>query len=186
MAVGYHGAVPADVPYLSVRSADDLQAVVNAVAESRCVGLDCETTGLDPRADRLRLLSLDCETIDGGRFAYLVDCFACDPRPLWEPLAAAEVVIHHAAFDLGFLGRLGFVPGRVRDTLLTSQVLYAGGHTRGVAPLRHGLKDCCRRELDVELAKDLQASDWSGPLTRDQLAYAVADAAVLVLLYRAL
>jgi DNA polymerase-1 len=183
---GYDGAVAADAPYLLVRNPGDLQAVVNAVAESRYVGLDAETTGLDPRADRLRLLTLDCETNDGGRFAYLVDAFAVDAGPLWEPLAGAEVVIHNAAFDLGFLGRLGFVPGRVHDTLLLSHVLYAGGHTRGVAPLRHGLKDCCRRELGVELAKDLQASDWAGPLAHDQLAYAATDASVLVPLYRAL
>jgi DNA polymerase I len=182
----YDGDVTADTSYLLIRSADELQAVVNAVAESRYVGLDTETTGLDPRGDRLRLLSLDCETNDGGRFAYLVDAFAVDPSPVWAPLAEAEVVIHNAAFDLGFLGRLGFVPGRVRDTLLLSQVLYAGGHTRGVPPIRHGLKDCCRRELDIELAKDLQASDWSGRLTNEQLAYAVTDATVLVPLFRAL
>jgi DNA polymerase-1 len=183
---GYDGPVPADVPYLLVRTPADLQAVVNAVAESRYVGVDCETTGLDPRADRVRLLSLDCETNDGGRFTYMVDAFAVDPTPLFEPLAEAEVVLHNAAFDLGFLWKLGFVPGRVHDTLLLSNVLYAGGHTRGVAPLRHGLKDCCRRELSIELAKDLQSSDWSGPLTNDQLAYAAIDASVLVPLVRAL
>lgn len=183
---GYDGGVAADTPYLLIRTADDLQAAVNAVAEARYVGLDGETTGLDPRADRLRLLALDCETNDGGRFTYLVDAFAVDPAPLWEVLGAAEVVIHNAAFDLAFLWRLGFVPGRVHDTLLMSQVLHAGGHTRGVAPVRHGLKDCCRRELGLDLAKDVQASDWAGPLTHDQLAYAATDASVLVPLYRVL
>jgi DNA polymerase-1 len=178
--------VPADVRYLLVRSAGDLQPVVNAVTESRFVGIDCETTGLDPRADRLRLLSLDCETNDGGRFTYVVDAFAVDPAPLFEPLAESEVVVHNAAFDLGFLWRSGFMPGRVHDTLLLSNVLYAGGHTRGVAPLRHGLKDCCFRELGINLAKDLQASDWSGPLTHEQLAYAATDASMLVPLYRTL
>jgi DNA polymerase-1 len=182
----YDGEVTADVPYLLVRSAGDFQPVVNAVTESRYVGIDCETTGLEPKTDRVRLISLDCETNDGGRFAYLVDAFAVDPAPLWGPLAEAEVVLHNAAFDLGFLWRLGFVPGRVQDTLLLSNVLYAGGRTRGVAPLRHGLKDCCKRELGIELAKDLQVSDWSGPLTHDQLTYAATDASVLVPLYLAL
>jgi DNA polymerase-1 len=182
---GYDGGVP-DVPYVLVRTAADLQAVVNAVAESRYVGVDCETTGLDPRSDRIRLVSLDCDTNDGGRITYLVDAFAVDPAPLWEPLAEAEIILHNAAFDLGFLWRLAFMPGRVHDTLLLSNVLYAGGHTRGVAPMRHGLKDCCRRELGIALAKDLQSSDWSGPLTHDHLAYAATDACVLVPLYRAL
>ena len=123
-------------------------------------------------------MALDCDTIDGGRVTYLVDLARLDPSPLWEALAETQVVCHNAAFDLGFLGRLGFVPARVHDTLLLSNVLYSGARTRGVAPLRHGLKDCCRRELGIELAKDLQASDWSGPLTHDQLAYAASDASV--------
>jgi DNA polymerase-1 len=182
----YDGSVPANYFYLVVRTAADLQVVVNAVAESRYVGLDCESTGLESKSDRVRLISLDCETNDGGRFAYLVDAFSVDPAPVFEPLAAAEVVLHNAAFDLGFLWRLGFAPGRVHDTLLLSNVLYAGGRTRGVAPLKHGLKDCCFRELGINLAKDLQVSNWSGTLTHDQLAYAAADASVLVPLYRAL
>jgi DNA polymerase-1 len=182
---GYDGRVAPETPYLLVRTADELSLVVNAVAESRLVGLDCETTGLDPRHDRVRLLSLDCETIDGGRFTYLVDAFAVDPRTLWGPLADAEVVAHNASFDLAFLARLGFEAGRVHDTLLLSHVLHASARMRGVAPLRHGLKDCCQRELGITLDKDLQASDWTGALSSEQLAYAAADASVLVALYQA-
>ncbi|MBO0698493.1 MAG: hypothetical protein J2P46_08870 [Zavarzinella sp.] len=178
--------MPSDARYLLARTAGDLQLVVNAVAESRLVGLDCETTGLDPRTARVRLISLDCETVDGGRFTYLVDAFAVDPTPLWGPLAEAEVVAHNAAFDLAFLACLGFEPGRAHDTLLLSQVFYAGARTRGEAPTRHALKDCAARELGRELAKDLQASDWSGPLSSDQLSYAATDAAILVPLFRAL
>ena len=158
-----------ETPYLLVRAADDLSLVVNAVAESRLVGLDCETTGLDPRTDRLRLLSLDCETVDGGRFTYLVDAFSVDPAPLWPALAEAEVVAHNAAFDLAFLARLGFESGKVHDTLLMSQVLYASARTKGTAPVRHGLKECCQRELGVALSKDLRQSNWAGQLSADQL-----------------
>jgi DNA polymerase I-like protein with 3'-5' exonuclease and polymerase domains len=172
--------------FVAVDWPDGLSAVVAAVEESALVGLDCETTGLNPRSDRVRLLAVDCDTADGGRVTYLVDVGKIDPTPLGAALAEAQVVIHNAAFDLGFLGRLGFAPKRVHDTLLLSQVLHARAHTRGVAPLRHGLKDCVARELGLELAKDLQSSDWSGPLTADQLAYAATDAAVLVPLFRSL
>jgi hypothetical protein len=44
-------------------------------AERERVFLDCETTGLDPRADRVRLLSLSLPNGDGGRVVYLIDCF---------------------------------------------------------------------------------------------------------------
>ncbi|HKB03221.1 MAG TPA: DNA polymerase [Gemmataceae bacterium] len=172
--------------YLLIRTADDLSLVVNAVAESRLVGLDCETTGLDSRADRLRLLSLDCETVDGGRFTYLVDALSVDPVSLWPALAEVEVVAHNAAFDLAFLARRGFEPGKVHDTLLMSHVLYASARTKGTAPVRHGLKECCQRELVVALSKDLRQSNWAGQLSADQLLYAATDAAVLVPLYRVL
>jgi DNA polymerase I-like protein with 3'-5' exonuclease and polymerase domains len=181
---GYDGDVSTATPFLLVDAANDLALVASAIAESSWVGLDTETTGLDPRTDRLRLLSLDCDTVDGGRMTYLVDAFAVELRPLWEALADVQIVIHNAAFDLAFLGNLGFVPGRVHDTLLMSQVLYTGARTRGVAPLKHGLKDCCQRELGLELAKDLQESNWAGKLSHEQLTYAANDAAVLVPLYR--
>src|SRR5262249_34540185 len=41
-------------------------------------------------------------------------------------------------------------------------------------------------ELGVTLAKNLQASNWSGALSTEQLTYAATDASVLVPLYRAL
>ena len=99
--------------------------MANAVEESAIIGLDVETTGLDPRTDRIRLLTLDCDT-DGGRFTYIIDVFTVDPAPLFEVLAEKPVIAHHAAFDLAFLSRLGFVPGVVHDTMLMAQLLAAG------------------------------------------------------------
>src|SRR5262249_8806304 len=104
-----------------------------------------------------------------------------DPSPLWDALAGKALVLHNAAFDLAFLARMGFAPAApVRDTLLMSRVLYAG--------LREGhrLEECARRELGLDLDKALQRSDWSGPLTPEQLASAAADVEVLAPLYDAL
>jgi DNA polymerase-1 len=158
-----------------------LQAVAAALDGSALVGLDCETTGLNPRADRVRLLSLSMGTTDGRRFTYLVDCFACNPSPLWEGLADKELVIHNAAFDLAFLARMGLTPsGPVHDTMLLSRLLTAGTN----AP--NDLATCCERCLGRALGKAEQRSDWSAPLTEDQLAYAARDALVLVPLYEAL
>ncbi|HVK13931.1 MAG TPA: DNA polymerase [Gemmataceae bacterium] len=172
--------------FMFVRSPAELAVVVSAVEESPVVGLDLETTGLDPRSDKIRLIAVNCDTNAGGRFTYLVDAFAVDPALLLAALADVELVIHNAAFDLRFLAKCGFVPRKVHDTLLLSQVLYASARARGTAPVRHGLKDCCDRELGIALAKDLQTSDWSGHLTHDQLGYAATDAAVLVPLFRKL
>jgi DNA polymerase I-like protein with 3'-5' exonuclease and polymerase domains len=175
------GAGAESPPYLLVHDAAGLAAVAAALDGTALVGLDLETTGLDLHADRVRLLSLSTDTIDGGRFTYLVDCFAVGPRPLWEALAGKELVIHNAAFDLGFLRRLGFTPtGEVRDTMLLAQLLTAGTNERAT------LAACCARYLGRTLDKTEQRSDWSGRLTDDQLRYAAADAEVLVPLLEAL
>jgi ribonuclease D len=83
------------------------------------VALDLETTGLNPREDKVRLVSVS--TTAGTR---LVDCFAVDPSPLLPALAEKRLVFHNAAFDLGFLARMGFElgEGKVMDTMLMSQM----------------------------------------------------------------
>jgi DNA polymerase I-like protein with 3'-5' exonuclease and polymerase domains len=163
--------------YTLIEDTAGLQTVMQALDESDIVGLDTETTGLDPRADRVRLLQLGTD-----RGVYLVDCFAVDPRPLLALLAEKAVVGHNAVFDLGFLTALGFAPVVVHDTMILSQLLHAAYMKKGF----HGLAETARRELGVALDKAAQTSDWSGELTRQQLAYAAHDAAVLVPLYRAL
>jgi DNA polymerase I len=175
--------MPAAASYICVATPADLATLATAIGHSDLVALDCETTGLNARTDRIRLIAVNCTAADGGHITYLVDAFKIDPSPLWESLAAAHIVCHNAIFDLAFIGRLGFVPGRVHDTRLLSQVLYASSFTKGHAPIRHGLKDCCERELGIILAKDLQKSNWSGPLTSEQLEYAALDASVLVPLH---
>jgi DNA polymerase-1 len=167
---------------LLVRDAADLAMVQMALDDNTGpIGLDLETTGLDPRADRVRLLSLAVETIDGGSFAYLVDCFVVDPAALWEAMADKELILHNAAFDLGFLARLGFTPtGKVRDTMLLAQMLTAGTMERVT------LAACCQRWLQRTLDKAEQKSDWSGELTDDQLAYAAVDVEVLAPLLKVL
>jgi DNA polymerase-1 len=164
-----------DPPLWPVTDANMLGAALFAVDESERIGLDCETTGLDPRRGRVRLLSLATE-----RGTYLVDCFAVDPRALWDVLADKTVIAHNAAFDLAFLAGVGFVPGIVHDTMILSQLVYAGQY------VSHKLTDCCERELGRGLDKTEQRSDWSGNLSPAQMAYAAADADVLLPLYRAL
>jgi DNA polymerase-1 len=165
-----------------VTDAAGLEVVVDALLGADIVGLDLETTGLDPRKDRTRLLSLAVYTFDGGTFAYLVDCFAVDPRPLFGALAETTLVAHNAAFDLGFLAALGFEPGAIHDSMIMSQLLHGTRKEHGF----HGLDQVAERELGRHLEKGLQKADWSGSLTADQLEYAATDAAVLLPLYRAL
>jgi DNA polymerase I-like protein with 3'-5' exonuclease and polymerase domains len=164
--------VSSDRSYTLVRSEDELRAVLQAVDESAVIGLDTETTGLDPRTDKIRLLSLATD-----RGTYLIECFASAPWPLFDLLAEKELVLHNGLFDLGFLGQLGFVPRTVKDTMLLAQLLTAGtGESCS-------LKECVQRDLGVVLDKDLQKSDWTGELSPEQMAYAAQDAAMTRKLY---
>jgi DNA polymerase I-like protein with 3'-5' exonuclease and polymerase domains len=166
-------------PYLLVADAAGVEMVKAALDQTELVGLDVETTGLDPRNDRARLLAVATDTVEGGSFVYVVDCFAVNPSPLWDALAGKELVCHNARFDLQFLARMGFAPtGRVHDTMLLAQLLTAGTGERV------SLEACCRRYLRVDLDKALQKSDWSAALTDAQLAYAARDVDVLGPLYR--
>ena len=143
---------------------------------SHPVGLDLETTGLSSIRDRVRLLSI---ATPAGTF--LIDLFQVDPAPLWPALAATIITGHNLGFDLPFLMRLGFVPGRVRDTMLASQVLNSSDFSMG-----HSLKEAAHRHLSVTLNKELQTADWSGPLSPAHLDYAARDAELPVTLWEKL
>ena len=85
------------------------------------IGVDLETTGLNPRADRARLISLS--TAERG---WLIDCFEVDPHPLLEVLSSKKLIMHNGKFDLGFMFAMGFgfdEDGGILDTMLLSQLL---------------------------------------------------------------
>ena len=120
------GAAAPGPPHVLVRTPADLDLVATALDEGHAVGLRVLADGPDPRAGRVRLLALDCDTCDGTRFAYVVDCEAVDPAPLWHALSARPVLVHGGRDDLVRLARLGFAPGPARDLRLDAQLLAAG------------------------------------------------------------
>jgi twinkle protein len=104
-----------------VRTEADLQALAEELQSAERVALDLETTGLDPREDQVRIISVT--TAQGTS---LIDCIEVDPRPLFPTLADMRLIMHNGLFDLGFLTEMGFElgeAGRVLDTMLLSQVL---------------------------------------------------------------
>jgi len=165
-----------DLPYRLVTDPSGLTMVSLSLDNAATVALDLETTGLNPRTDRIRLLSVATDTTDGEPFAYLIDVVAVDPSPLWPLLAERQLVGHNLLFDLTFLARLGFEAGAVHDTMLLSQLLYGTRKPKGF----HTLEQVAERELGEKLTKDLQRSDWSGVLSPEELDYAAKDVLVLL------
>jgi DNA polymerase I-like protein with 3'-5' exonuclease and polymerase domains len=169
-----YGLTSGDLTFHLVRDAEGLGMAVAAVEESHQVGVDTETTGLNWRTDRVRLLSL---APDRDRTVFLIDCFAITPDPLLEVLKKKDLVLHNAAFDLSFLGKMGLPPVAAHDLLLISRLLTAGTKDD------NALKDIAARELGITLDKSHQKDDWTGDLTADQLAYAARDPRVTLDLY---
>src|SRR5216684_652482 len=69
------------------------RTVIQALDESDRVGVDLETTGLDPSTDRARLMTLATD-----RGVYIVDLFKVAPTPLFEALAEKTLIGHNFQF----------------------------------------------------------------------------------------
>ncbi len=99
----------------------ELRSVTDEIRSAEVIGIDVETTGLNPRTDKVRLISLS--TAEGS---WLIDCFKVDPHPLFSILSRKKLVMHNGQFDLGFLSTMGFEieeGAEILDTMLISQLL---------------------------------------------------------------
>jgi DNA polymerase I len=188
-------------PYDLLTTDAHLAAALPDLLAADVLGLDVETTGLNARADRLRLVQLATR-----ERVFLIDAATVDLTPLSSVLTGSGILVGHSlSFDLGFLRVAGLpVPDgdRLFDTMLASQVLDGGAHPigakvsdpsgalgRGGEPRKlgyHTLAALAQRTLGVVVPKEQQGSDWGGTLTDEQLAYAARDAAVLLPLRDAL
>ena len=162
--------------YLPHPTPSELADALSLLMAHEMVGVDLETTGLDPHTAQVRLISFGYH--EGGQEkAVLVEGTpeALQAlRPLFEEEKGPVLVGHNLRFDLSFLMRHGVYPrgDRLWDTGLAHQILTASGRMPAL------------RELVPGLDKTLQRSDWTGALTLDQLEYAARDALVVLGLYR--
>src|SRR5688500_13971824 len=77
-----------------------LEKAVEMIVSTKVVGLDLETTGLNPRRNKIRLVQVS----DGER-TFVVDAFRRDVRPIFEALAThpEKVVVHGGIFEYAFV-----------------------------------------------------------------------------------
>lgn len=161
--------------YKLVTRAVDLGAVAERLAKAGAVGLDTETTALNPRDGRIRLLQL--ATNDE---TYIIDVFEVgDLSPLKGVLEGGPRKIgHNLKFDFSFLyEEHGVSLSPLFDTMLAAQLLAGGDQSPSFS-----LEAVAQRYAEVELDKDARKEDWSGELSEAQLEYAARDAAVLLAL----
>src|SRR5215212_3675995 len=141
------------------------------------IGLDVETTALDPSEGDLRLVQ-----ISDGQRAKVYDAFKQDEDVIRRAVEEHdELVAHNAVFERAWLNAaLAVDCPDLHDTMIMSQVYYTGTRAALSKSFSHSLAAVVKRELKRELAKHEQASDWgAAALTREQIEYAARDAAIL-------
>ena len=134
------------------------------------IAVDSETMGLRPERDPLCLVQFSFG--DGDAHIVQLDRDTYDAPNLKALLAdpAHEKLFHFARFDIAIIKKyLGVDCTPVYCTRTASKLVRT--YTD-----RHGLRDCCRELLGVDLNKQQQSSYWGAEeISEDQLAYAAND-----------
>ena len=168
--------------YQVIRTEAELRTAVESLSRHGAIGLDTETTDLDPYNARLRLIQLaapdgvriiDLDAFSNGNLAGS-ETFAPLRRLLEAPRPIK--IAHNAKFDAKFIKHnLGADLGGIFDTLLASQLIGAGDIEE-----RHGLEVVAGRYLNETVDKTERLSNWDLELSTAQLEYAARDAAILL------
>ena len=168
--------------YQVIKTADELRKAIETLTTQPVVGLDTETTELDPFTSRLRLIQL---ATPDRIFIFDFDHFSNGDAAKSEALAPLRRLLeaprpikiaHNAKFDAKFIKHnLGVDLGGLFDTLLASQLVSAGDIEE-----RHGLETVANRYLNEAVDKSERLSNWNFELSEAQLEYAARDAAILL------
>lgn len=176
-----------------VDTIEKLRPVITDVCSAGVVGWDLETSGLSALTDRIRTMQFSThpdlayvvgvqKLNDPGLYTFFTDILA-------EPTRV--VVAQNGKFDLSFFTRFmnqGPLPNEsFYDTMIVSKLLsfdrfyeIKQDRPHWVEYNRHSLGEIVLRELGITLDKSLQKSDFSGPLSQEQIEYAGRDAAILL------
>ena len=164
----------------------DLKASIKIIADSEgMLGVDTETTGLDPFTCWVRLIQiavpdfalvvdLNAYRDDGVR---QVDWDRPGPSYLKRILEGQKrpKVFQNGSFDLNFLWQEGIdVGGELHDTMDASKII-----NNGVPGVKNDLGSIHKRILGKELPKEEQRADWSDTITPQMITYAGKDAECL-------
>lgn len=170
---------PAKAGYLS-RKVKEIAALGDGV------GVDTETTGLDPRVNQVRLIQVG--TPD---YALVVDLDGWrrpgERQVPWDSYGLRELrqlleggtpkVLQNAAFDLNFLRGEGIVlGGALFDTMIAAKLINNG------TGAKNDLGSLVDRNLKAPIPKELQKANWAGELTPEMLEYSARDAICLPML----
>ena len=163
------------LPVHFVADATTLNELVSALSDVEQVAIDAERASGFRYSQKAYLIQIAIE----GKGIWLVDPVSdLEIADLIAPLNSKTWLLHAATQDLPCLAELGFKPTGLIDTELTARI---------VGLERVGLGSVCESLLEIELAKEHSAADWSQrPLTQEMLDYAALDVDVMFELWEKL
>jgi len=147
-----------------------IQDVVDYCADKQVLGVDTETEGFDWLVKRMIMFQIGDEDKQ-----YVIDTRFVSIEPLRDILESKNIIkiFHNAKFDYKFIKHWAHIEcENIYDTFLVERVLSCGRH------IGYGLKDLCKRYLNVELNKEVrnQFIGLSGQAYRDdQIVYGAKD-----------
>lgn len=156
---------------------DDIKLVtveesLNILDPLEVVGLDTETTGLDPYTKELKLVQLGCKD-----FQVVIDTTTIDIRRYKDYLESDRLfLLWNAKFDLKWFYKYGIVIKKVYDGFLAEKLLYLG-YPSGIHSL--SLKSAGENYLGIELDKSVRGRIIYSKLDESIIRYGAEDVAHL-------
>ena len=147
-----------------------IQDVVDYCHNKEVLGVDTETEGFDFTCKKMIMFQIGDE-----HQQFVIDTRFIDISPLKNILESPAItkIFHNAKFDYKFIKKWADIECEgVYDTFLVERILSCGRH------IGYGLKDLCKRYLNVELNKEIrnQFIGLSGQAYRDdQIVYGAKD-----------
>ena len=160
-------------PHYQKGTIDD---VVEYCSTKLVLGVDTETEGFDFTSKKMIMFQIGDENKQ-----FVIDTRVINIEPLRNILENRDIVkiFHNAKFDYKFIKRWAKIECEgIYDTFLTERVLNCGKD--GV---NYGLKDVCKKYLNVELNKEVrnQFIGLTGqPFRDDQIIYGAKDVEYLI------
>lgn len=163
--------------FIYIDTIDKLKNHITDIVNVKLAGVDTETTGLNPKKDKLRLVQI---AIEDGK-TLVIDWFKMsgEGKRIVKEFLEGDIVkvLHNAKFDYKFLYYEGIdISKKLYDTMIAAQLIDSGA-----GEFTYSLEDVLSHFCNININKEQQKSDWSQLfLTQEQLYYAAYDAYILL------
>jgi len=160
---------------ISTYSECSIEYVAEYCSDKAVLGVDTETEGLDFTCKKMIMFQIGDENTQ-----FVIDTRVISIEPLRHVLESKDIIkiFHNAKFDYKFIKKWANITCEsIYDTFLTELVLNCG------KKIGFGLKDVCKRYLNVELNKDVrnQFIGLTGqPFNDSQVNYGAKDVEYLI------